>query len=162
MPIKKSIQELQVLETPKLEHLEENETDEYSEEVLQSSHQLARESIQAPKIKIPRTQKQIDAFNRVREIKSQNAKNRKDEKTAQDEIRKKELEHKLVQKAISVKKKQIKQEQILDEISDDEEEEITYTPNPLKVPVKAKVPAKAKSVPIKHLLVKEKSKFLFV
>ena len=158
MPIKKSIQELQVLETPKVEGLGENDADEYSEEVLQSS----TESIQAPKVVKPRTQKQIDAFNRVREIKSQNAKNRKDEKTAQDEIRKKELEHKLVQKAISVKKKQIKQEQILDEISDDEEEEITYTPNPLKVPVKAKVPAKAKSVPIKHLLVKEKSKFLFV
>jgi hypothetical protein len=155
MPIKKLVQELQVLETPKVEALEENET---LEEVLQSS----TESIQAPKIVKPRTQKQIDAFTRAREIKSQNAKNRQDDKKAQNDIRKKELEHKLVQKAISVKKKQIKQEQILDEISDDEEEEITYTPNPLKVPVKAKVPAKAKSVPIKHLLVKEKSKFLFV
>ena len=156
MPKLNSLQELQKLQSPKVEALEEDEADEYSEEVLQSS----TESIQAPKVKKPRTQKQIDAFTRAREIKSQNAKNRLDEKKSQDDIRKKEVEQKLVQKAISVKKKQIKQEQILDAISDDEdseEEEITYTKNPLK-----KAPTKNHIPFVKPLLVKEKAKFVFV
>ena len=158
MPRLNSLQELQKLQSPKVEALEEDGADEYSEEVLQSS----TESIQAPKVKKPRTQKQIDAFTRAREIKSLNAKNRLDEKKSQDEIRKKEVEQKLVQKAISVKKKQIKQEQILDEISDDEdseEEPITYTKNPLK---KAPTKKVSKEAFVKPLLVKEKSKFVFV
>ena len=145
-----SVKELQELEMPKVEALEEEEEPE-------------TQSIQAPKIKIPRTQKQIDAFTRAREIKSQNAKSRQDEKKVQDDIRKKDLENKLVQKAISVKKKQIKQEQILDEMSDDEEEEeITYTKNPLiKVPRKTSS-SKGQKALAKPLLVKEKSKYTFV
>ena len=158
MPKLNSLQELQKLQNHNLEALEKDEADEYSEEVLQSS----TESIQAPKLKKPRTQKQIDAFTRAREIKSQNAKNRLDEKKSQDDFRKKEIEQKLVQKAISVKKKQIKQEQILDAISDDEdseEEPITYTKNPLK---KAPTQKVSKEPFVKPLLVKEKSKFVFV
>ena len=145
-----SVKELQELEMPKVEALEEEEEPE-------------TQSIQATKIKIPRTQKQIDAFTRAREIKSQNAKSRQDEKKVQDDIRKKDLENKLVQKAISVKKKQIKQEQILDEMSDDEEEEeITYTKNPLiKVPRKTSS-SKGQKALAKPLLVKEKSKYTFV
>tara|TARA_R110000782_G_scaffold52117_2_gene111941 strand:- start:3819 stop:4289 length:471 start_codon:yes stop_codon:yes gene_type:complete len=156
MPIKKSVQELQELEMPKVEALEENDADEYSEEVQQSS-------IQATKVVKPRSQKQIDAFTRAREIKSQNIKIRNDEKKIQNDARKIELENKLVQKAISVKKKQIKQEQILDEMSDDEEEEeIIYTKNPLiKVPRKV-ASSKGQKALAKPLLVKEKSKYTFV
>ena len=147
-----SVKELQVLETPKVEDLGEEEEPE-------------TQSIQAPKVVKPRSQKQIDAFTRAREIKSQNAKSRQDEKKVQDDIRKKDLENKLVQKAISVKKKQIKQEQILDEMSDDEEEEeeeITYTKNPLiKVPRKS-TSSKGQKAFVKPLLVKEKSKYTFV
>jgi hypothetical protein len=50
----------------------------------------------------------------------ENSKLRVASKKQQEEEKKKEIEEKIVQKAISIKKKQIKKEEILDEISDDD------------------------------------------
>ena len=67
-----------------------------------------------------RTQKQIDAFNRCIEKKKEKAKERADEAKRLAEYDKKALEEKVVKKAISIKKKQIKKQLALDEISDDD------------------------------------------
>jgi len=72
------------------------------------------------KVKKERTQKQIDAFNRCIQKKKEKAKQRADEAKRLAEYDKKALEEKVVKKAISIKKKQIKKQSALDEISDDD------------------------------------------
>ena len=76
------------------------------------------ETVQKPKPK--RTQKQIDAFQKVRDKKMENAKLRQQEKKLKDEEDKKELEAKIIKKAVAIKKKQIKKQTVLEEISDDD------------------------------------------
>jgi hypothetical protein len=73
-----------------------------------------------PKPKRERTQKQIDAFNRCIETKKKKAAERAAEAKRLAEYDKKALEEKVVKKAISIKKKQIKKQSALDEISDDD------------------------------------------
>jgi hypothetical protein len=72
------------------------------------------------KPKKARTQKQIDAFEKVRQKKMENAKKREEDKKKLAEYEKKTLEEKIIKKAVSIKKKQIKKQQILEEISDDD------------------------------------------
>jgi hypothetical protein len=72
------------------------------------------------KPKRERTQKQIDAFNRCIETKKKKAAERAAEAKRLAEYDKKALEEKVVKKAISIKKKQIKKQSALDEISDDD------------------------------------------
>ena len=72
------------------------------------------------KQKRERTQKQIEAFNRCIETKKEKAKQRAEEARRLAEYDKKALEEKVVKKAISIKKKQIKKQSALDEISDDD------------------------------------------
>lgn len=87
------------------------------------------------RLKKPRSEKQIEQFKKaceIREQKRQERKSKKEEdkeqqkimlKQKEDEIKeriKKEMEEKIVKKAISIKKKQIKKEVVLDEISDDD------------------------------------------
>jgi hypothetical protein len=74
-----------------------------------------------PKPKRERTQKQIEAFNRCIETKKKKAAERAAEAKRLAEYDKKALEEKVVKKAISIKKKQIKKQSALDEISDDDE-----------------------------------------
>ena len=92
-----------------------------------------------PAEKKPRTEAQIAAWNKAlatRELKRnerkekhesvkqeiQNIKQEKENKIQKEiEDTRKKLEDKIVQKAVSIKKKQIKKEMILDEISDDDE-----------------------------------------
>jgi hypothetical protein len=88
----------------------ENESEEEEEE----------EQPKPVKQKRERTQKQIDAFNRCIEIKKEKAKQRSDEAKRLAEYDRKALEEKVVKKAISIKKKQIKKQSALDEISDDD------------------------------------------
>lgn len=73
-----------------------------------------------PKPKRERTQKQIDAFNRCIETKKKKAAERAEHARQLAELEKKALEEKVVKKAISIKKKQIKKQSALDEISDDD------------------------------------------
>ena len=72
------------------------------------------------KAKKPRSQKQIEQFERIRAIRDANRKARAEEKALQEAQNKKELEDKIVKKAISIKKKQILKQKVLDEVSDDE------------------------------------------
>lgn len=72
------------------------------------------------KAKKPRSQKQIEQFERIRAIRDANRKARAEERALQDAQNKKELEEKIVKKAISIKKKQILKQKVLDEVSDDE------------------------------------------
>ena len=77
-----------------------------------------------PKVKKPKTEKQMAAFAKVVEKRKENVRLRKEEKEIEEEEKKKILELKLIHKAISVKKKQLKKERILDEISDDDSEPV--------------------------------------
>ena len=70
----------------------------------------------------PRTAKQIEQFKKVVENKMKNASERKKQAEIKADADKIELEDKLVKKAIAVKKKQIKKQKIIDDISSDEEE----------------------------------------
>jgi len=78
------------------------------------------ESIDEPELmrqKKPRTQKQIEAFKIVCEKRNQKRNERKIEREEEEQEK---LERKIVSKAISIKKKQIKKQAVLDEISDDD------------------------------------------
>ena len=68
-----------------------------------------------------RTDKQKEAFVKVLEIRQVKRDDRAKERVIQEEELKKENEEKIISKAISIKKKQIKKQIILDNISDDDE-----------------------------------------
>ena len=83
--------------------------------------------ITAPKIKKPRTQKQIEATLKMNDVKKKKAVEHKELQLKQDEEIKKEMndkaeeiKDKIIKKAIAIKKRQIKKEAVLDEIEDDE------------------------------------------
>jgi hypothetical protein len=73
------------------------------------------EKVQAPKK--PRTEKQIEAFNKAIETRKANEAARKAEREAKEAEEKRILEDKLVKKAIAIKKRQLKKEQIIEEIA---------------------------------------------
>jgi hypothetical protein len=86
-----------------------------------------QEELLAPKVKKPRTDKQIEATKKMNEARKQKALEKKDLQAKQDEELKKEMEgkaeeikDKIIKKAIAIKKRQIKKEAVLDEIEDDE------------------------------------------
>ena len=76
-------------------------------------------SIEAPKK--PRTDKQKAAFQKVLETRDANRRARADARAATQEADKALLEEKIVKKAVSIKKKQIKRQIALEDISDDDE-----------------------------------------
>ena len=83
--------------------------------------------ITAPKIKKPRTQKQIEATLKMNDVRKKKAVERKELQLKQDEEIKKEMndkaeeiKDKIIKMAIAIKKRQIKKETVLDEIEDDE------------------------------------------
>ena len=76
------------------------------------------------KVRKPKTEKQMAAFKLISEKRKENIKLRQVEKIKEEEEKKKMVEMKIVKKAISIKKKEIKKQMILDEISDDEDEVI--------------------------------------
>ena len=69
----------------------------------------------------PKTQAQLDAFKKAISARDVNAKRRKEEAEKMLAESKKETEAKVVKKAIAIKKKQIKAQLALEEISDDDE-----------------------------------------
>ena len=74
--------------------------------------------IQKPKA--PRTAAQIAAFKKVQAKRDENRVQRLVEKKLKEKADQEELEKKVVKKAISIKKRQIKKQAVLDEISDDD------------------------------------------
>ena len=69
----------------------------------------------------PKTPAQLEAFQKAVATRDANAKRRKDETEKMLAQSKKETEDKVVKKAIAIKKKQIKAQLALEEISDDDE-----------------------------------------
>jgi len=77
---------------------------------------LAESEAAVVKVKKPRSEKQIEAFKKAKENRAKNILLKKEQG-------KKEFEEKILQKAISIKKKQINKQYdlaVLDQISDDE------------------------------------------
>ena len=68
-----------------------------------------------------KTEKQMEAFQKAIATRDANAKRRKEEADKMLAQSKKETEDKVVKKALSIKKKQIKAQLALEEISDDDE-----------------------------------------
>lgn len=73
------------------------------------------------KSKKPRTQAQIDAFAKVIEKRTENRKMRAETREKEAIIVKAELEKKILKKASSIKKRQIKHQVALDDISSEDE-----------------------------------------
>ena len=78
------------------------------------------EKIVAPKKKKELTAKQIEALKKGQQIRDENARKRIEERTRKEEEDKKIMEEKLVKKAIAIKRKELKRQEMLDELSDDE------------------------------------------
>ena len=68
------------------------------------------EPLMLEKVKKPRTQKQIDAFNNVLEIRNQKRNDRKEIKETLKIEKSKQLDEKTVQRALLIKKKEIRDE----------------------------------------------------
>jgi len=96
------------------------------------------EEEETPKPKKERSARQVEAFEACLLKKKVNSDKRLNDAKKLAEFEKKALEEKLVKKAISVKKKQLKKELVLDEISDDDTpmEKIKPKPKPVAIPVK--------------------------
>lgn len=127
----KNLEELEVLEdvpndTEVAEEYEEEIHDETIEKPKKKKvYNVKPKDPDAPKKE--RTPKQIEAWNKALKARQAKRDERAKEKemlkevvAEQKKIAKKKVEDKVVKKAISIKKKQIKTEEVLDEISDDE------------------------------------------
>lgn len=87
-------------------------------EVPDEKTETKNDCITKPKKQL--TQKQLDALKKGQQTRDENARKRKEEAMRIAEEERKKLEAKIVRKAISIKKKEIKKQSALDEISDDE------------------------------------------
>jgi hypothetical protein len=93
-----------------------------TEEVEEKPDSICAVKIRKPRKPATEAQKEVGRKNleRGRQIKAENDKRKREEAERLALERKKEQEEKLIKKAIAVKKKQIKRQAILDEISDDD------------------------------------------
>lgn len=108
------LKELQDLEETNTEGMEEYKDPlEHEDDPLQADKKEVKE-------KKPRTAKQVEAFEKARQTRERNALARKQSRDEEAIAIRKQVEDKLVRKAIAVKKKQIKQQAVLDDISDDD------------------------------------------
>lgn len=117
------LQQLQDLEDDNVETLEETDNSIQAEKGYdETKEETITPPISTPitKAKKPRSQKQIDAFARALEIKKEKALARKTERDLNAGLEKVKLEEKIVKKAVAIKKKQIKKQIALDDISDDD------------------------------------------
>jgi len=119
---KQILQELLELENENLGALEEPQKQE--DKLVEKSEPInAVETIDNTpilKAKKPRTQKQQEAFEKAKAIRDANALKRKEEQKKKEDEERRIAEEKIVKKAIAIKKKQIKKQAVLDEVSDDE------------------------------------------
>jgi hypothetical protein len=118
---KQILQELLDLENEKVEEIQE--APKISLNIDISSKEIEPENENPHSItraKKPRTEKQLEAFDRAKAIRDANTLKRKEEARLLAEQERKIIEDKLIKKAISLKKKQIKKQAVLDEVSDDD------------------------------------------
>jgi len=109
------------------------------DEPLQASKEIPQAPCELPKkAKRVMNEAQLEGMKKGRDALALKNAERKAQREAEEAERKRQLEDKVVNKAISIKKKQLKQELALDEISDDE--------TPIEE-IKQKVIAKKQSAP---------------
>lgn len=101
-----------VVEVDSLEEVEELTYKQKYEEMMKSKE---------PKVKRERTPAQVAAFQKAVETRLTNAKKRKEEMTAIAESQKKELEKKILKKAVAIKKREIRSRIALETIESDDE-----------------------------------------
>lgn len=93
------------------------------DEPLQASKEIPQAPCELPKKEKPKrvlNEAQLEGMKKGRETLALRNAEKKAQRLLEEAERKKQLEEKVVSKAISIKKKQLKQEIALDEISDDE------------------------------------------
>jgi hypothetical protein len=119
---KQILQELLDLEDSNVEEVEKNGTEvQKFDQISAVKNEPEPENPDSIlRAKKTRTPKQLEAFERAKAIRDANTLKRKEEARLRDAAEKKMIEDKLVKKAISLKKKQIKKQAVLDEISDDD------------------------------------------
>ena len=126
--IEKLNKELNELKNEPEEPEEPTETEEVPPKLAASS--LA--GLQLEKPKRPRTEKQIKQFELVRQRKMAEAGKRKTKREEDERENKAQLEKQLIEKAIKLKKKQINRMKIVEDLSEDDEDEDV----PIKKPIK--------------------------
>ena len=118
----KMLKQLEILATvPKTmkEPIPNNEDDE----PLQASKEIPQAPCELPKKEKPKrvlNEAQLEGMKKGRETLALRNAEKREQRLQEEAERKRQLEEKVVSKAISIKKKQLKQEIALDEISDDE------------------------------------------
>ena len=145
---KEFLQELLDLENKNLEDVEEmpNSILKTNEIIDTTNDKENNDDEKITKPKKQRTQKQLEAFENAKKIRDANTLKRKEEQSKKEQEERKILEEKLVRKAISIKKKEIKKQAVLDQISDDD------------TPIE-KIKEIAKQIPIPKIAVAQKINF---
>lgn len=111
------------------------------DEPLQASKEIPQSPCEIPKKEKPKrvlNEAQLEGMKKGRDALALRNAEKRAQREAEEAERKRQLEEKVVSKAISIKKKQLKQEIALDEISDDE--------TPIEE-IKQKVVAKKQTAP---------------
>ena len=122
---KQELQELAELQQP-LPVLKEELPDATPDATPQTEDISIEKPKKIKRIVKPRTEKQIESLAQGRLKRDQQQNERRKIKEQEDIILKQELEKKLIDKAIKVKKKQLKRIEIFDELSDDDIDIPTY------------------------------------
>ena len=104
-------------ETSENEELETPEIQEIKEKPQSNPNGSTKDK---PKVKRERTEKQKEHFARLSELNKKRYEEKKLIKEEEEAKRKRELEKKIIDKAIKIKKKIIKKEMLLEELSDDD------------------------------------------
>ena len=118
----KMLKQLEILATVPAtmkEPIPNNEDDE----PLQASKEIPQAPCELPKKEKPKrilNEAQLEGMKKGRETLALRNAEKREQRLQEEAERKRQLEEKVVSKAISIKKKQLKQEIALDEISDDE------------------------------------------
>ena len=123
----KQLKKLELLEQLKLLENEGEDTEQEPPKIIEDD-----ETIEAPKkvkrqVK-PRSEKQIESLSKGRQKMAQNQEEKRKIKEQENIIHKQELEKKLIEKAIKVKKKQLKKIEIFDDLSDEDTTPVIQKP----------------------------------
>lgn len=108
--VKKPIEK--IVEVDTLEEKEELTYKQKYEELMKSVE---------PKVKRERTPAQVEAFKKAQQVRTANAVKRREEIQRIADSQRKDLETKLLKKALAVKKRQIRERKALESIPDDDE-----------------------------------------
>ena len=134
---KKVVEPLAVLAQEKPQETQEplEEPQEQEDDTIQAS------KVETPvKVKKPRSEAQLAVFKRMKERGNEENAKRKLVRDEANKIQKEAKEEKIISKAITIRRKQVKQQAVLDEVSDDDDtpmpprKRVAIKPPPPKVP----------------------------